>query len=228
MALLRSVLFTFAFWIATLAGLAITVASVPFGDAAMRASANRWAHSYIILARAILGISFRVEGAAPAGGVLIAAKHQSMYETMAMPLLLGEPALVMKRELSHIPVWGWLARRYGMIAVDRDGGAGALRAMLRAARGAITGRPIVIFPEGTRVAPGEQPPLQPGFAGLYRALGIPVVPLAVASGAFWRRGFVKRPGEIVFRFGAPIPPGLSRKEIEARVHEAINALEGPS
>jgi 1-acyl-sn-glycerol-3-phosphate acyltransferase len=225
MALLRSVLFTIVFWIATLAGLTIAAASVPFGGSAMRASANRWAHSYIILARAILGISFRVEGAAPAGNVLVAAKHQSMYETMAMPLLLGEPALVMKRELSRIPVWGWLARRYGMIPVDRAGGAAALRAMLRAARKAAAGRPIVIFPEGTRVAPGERPPLQPGFAGLYRALGIPVVPLAVASGDLWRRGFVKQAGVIVFRFGEPIPAGLSRQEVEARVHEAINALD---
>jgi 1-acyl-sn-glycerol-3-phosphate acyltransferase len=226
MALLRSIAFTIAFWIATLVGVAITVASVPFGDAAMRASANRWAHSYIILAKAILGIGFRVEGVAPATGVLIAAKHQSMYETMAMPLLIGDPALVMKSELSNIPVWGWLARRYGMIAVDRAGGAAALRAMLRGAEGAIAaGRPIVIFPEGTRVAPGTRPPLQSGFAGLYRALGIPVVPLAIASGTFWCRGFVKRPGEIVFRFGDPIPAGLSRKEIEARVHAAINALE---
>jgi 1-acyl-sn-glycerol-3-phosphate acyltransferase len=226
MALARSILFTIVYGVATLVGLAITVASVPFGPAAMRAAADRWARWYIHLARAILGIRLRVEGAAPVGGALIAAKHQSMYETMAMPLLLGDPVLVMKRELERIPVWGWLARRYGMIAVDRAGGAAALRAMLKAAQAALAeGRPVVIFPEGTRVAPGEHPPLQPGFAGLYRALGVPVVPLAIASGAVWRRGFVKGPGEIVFRFGAPIPHGLSRSEVEARVHEAINALE---
>jgi 1-acyl-sn-glycerol-3-phosphate acyltransferase len=226
MAFLRSILFTFVFWIGSLIGVTITVAAIAFGPAAMRRAANRWARFYLFAARAILGISFRIEGKVPDGGALIAAKHQSMYETMAMPTLLGEPVLVMKRELARIPVWGGLAHRYGMIAIDRAGGAAALRAMLKAAHAALAaGRPIVIFPEGTRVAPGEQPPLQSGFAGLYRALGIPVVPLAIASGNIWRRGFVKQAGEIVFRFGAPIPPGLSRAEVEARVHEAINALE---
>ena len=99
--------------------------------------------------------------------------------------------------------------------------------MLRAASAAIAeGRPIVIFPEGTRVPPGAQPPLQPGFAGLYRALGLPVVPVAVDSGRLWPRGkLVKHAGTITMRFGAPIPPGLPRAGIEARVHAAINALE---
>jgi 1-acyl-sn-glycerol-3-phosphate acyltransferase len=88
------------------------------------------------------------------------------------------------------------------------------------------GRSLVIFPEGTRVRPGEQPPLQPGFAGLYRALRLPVVPVALDTGRFWRRrGFAKQPGVATFRFGAPIPAGLPRDEIEARVHAAINVLE---
>jgi 1-acyl-sn-glycerol-3-phosphate acyltransferase len=136
----------------------------------------------------------------------------------------------MKRELSDIPLWGWVARRYGIIPVDREGGAGALRRMMRAAEGAIAeGRPLIIFPEGTRVAPGEQPPLQPGFAGLYRALKLPVVPLAVDSGRLWPRGkFLKRPGIVTFRFAPPIAPGLKREEIESRVHEAINALDRPA
>jgi 1-acyl-sn-glycerol-3-phosphate acyltransferase len=99
--------------------------------------------------------------------------------------------------------------------------------MLIAAKAIVAeGRPIVIFPEGTRVLPGEQPPLQPGFAGLYKALGIPVVPVAIDSGLVWpRRSWVKRPGIITFRFGEPIPPGLPRQEAEARVHAAINLLD---
>jgi 1-acyl-sn-glycerol-3-phosphate acyltransferase len=99
--------------------------------------------------------------------------------------------------------------------------------MMRAAESAIAeGRPILIFPEGTRVAPGETPPLQPGFAGLYRALKLPVVAVALNSGRLWpRRRFAKRPGVVAMRFSAPIPPGLGRAEIEARVHDAINALE---
>ena len=86
------------------------------------------------------------------------------------------------------------------------------------------GRPVVIFPEGTRVAPGEAPPLQPGFAGLYRALGLPVVPVAHDSGKLWSRRFVKRPGTIHFKIGEVIPPGLKREEIETRVRDAINVL----
>jgi 1-acyl-sn-glycerol-3-phosphate acyltransferase len=150
-----------------------------------------------------------------------------MFETIEMLLLLKKPAVVLKRELADIPGWGWVARRYGVIPVDREGGATALRRMLRAAQAATAAeREIAIFPEGTRVSPGEQPPLQAGFAGLYRSLGVPVVPVALDSGRLWPRGsFVKHPGIVTFRFGEPIPPGLPRREIEARVHEAINILE---
>src|SRR3546814_4872897 len=116
-----------------------------------------------------------------------------MFETIEMLLLLDRPAIVMKRELADIPGWGWVARRYGIIPVDRKGGAAALRRMLRAAQVAIAeGRPIMIFPEGTRVAPGERPPLQPGFAGLYRSLGLPVVPVALDSGRIWQIGRASR------------------------------------
>jgi len=98
--------------------------------------------------------------------------------------------------------------------------------MLKAAREAIAdNRPIIIFPEGTRVPPGEKPPLQPGFAGLYKSLGLPVVPVALDSGRLWPRSFVKRPGVVTIRMGEPIPPGLKRPEVEAEVHRAINALE---
>ena len=83
----------------------------------------------------------------------------------------------------------------------------------------------MIFPEGTRVVPGDKPPLQPGFAGLYKSLGVPVVPIALDSGRLWPRGFVKKPGIVTMRVGNPIPPGLKRPQIEAEVHRAINALE---
>jgi 1-acyl-sn-glycerol-3-phosphate acyltransferase len=149
-----------------------------------------------------------------------------MYETIEMLLWLDRPAVVLKRELADLPGWGWVARRYGVIPVDRTGGAAALRRMLKAAEAAIAaGRPIVIFPEGTRVAPGEQPPLQPGFAGLYRSLRLPVVPVALDSGRLWPREGFKSPGTVTVCFGEPIPPGLSRAEIEAAVHAAINELD---
>jgi 1-acyl-sn-glycerol-3-phosphate acyltransferase len=186
-----------------------------------------WARYHRLCARLFLGIRSVVEGPRPQGAVIVAAKHQSMFETIEMLLLLDRPAVVMKRELADIPGWGWVARQSGVIPVDREGGAASLRRMLRAGRDAIAlGRPIAIFPEGTRVLPGQQPPLQAGFAGLYRSLGVPVVPAALDSGRLWPRDtFLKRPGIVTVRFGDPIPAGLSRSEIEARVHAAINLLE---
>lgn len=226
---IRSLLFMLAFYLGTaLCVLAAFPASL-FGSRPLRAVTHLWVGLHYWCARLLLGIDSRVEGEVPAGPVLIAAKHQSMYETMDTVRLLHEPALIMKRELSDIPLWGWVARSYGIIPVDREGGAAALRRMMRAAEIAIgEGRPLIIFPEGTRVPPGEQPPLQPGFAGLYRALKLPVVPLAVDSGHVYPRGhFGKKPGIITFRFGETIPPGLPRSEIEARVHAAINVLDVP-
>ncbi len=133
---------------------------------------------------------------------------------------------MVKRELTSIPLWGRVAMLYGAVPVDREGSAKALRAMMAAAKAAVAaGRPILIFPEGTRVAPGDAPPLRAGFAGLYRMTGLPVVAIALDSGRLWPRGgFVKRPGVVTFRFSDPIPPGLPREEVEARVHGAINVL----
>jgi 1-acyl-sn-glycerol-3-phosphate acyltransferase len=198
-----------------------------FGTKAVRGWAHVWLRGHRWFAAYLLGIRCRVEGRPAEGAVIVAAKHQSMFETFELVLMLEEPAIVLKRELADIPLWGWVVRRYGVIPVDRSGGGAALRRMMRAAEAAIAeGRPILIFPEGTRVPPGARPPLQPGFAGLYRALKLPVVPVALDSGRLWpRHRFEKRPGIVTMRFGAPIPPGLPRGEIEAAVHAAINALE---
>lgn len=227
MALLRSILFAIVFYpVSVVAVLLAVPGGLIAGRRGVRAMANWWARYHRWCTRHLLGIRTRIEGAFPSGPALVAAKHQSMYETLELVVILDNPGIVMKRELAEIPVWGRLAEEYGLIPVDRKGGASALRRMLRAAEKAIgEGRPIVIFPEGTRVAPGEHPPLQPGFAGLYRALGLPVVPVALDSGRVWPRGrFVKRPGVVTMRVGTPIPPGLPRKEAEAAVHAAINAL----
>jgi 1-acyl-sn-glycerol-3-phosphate acyltransferase len=128
--------------------------------------------------------------------------------------------------LADLPLFGRITRRYGVIPVDREAGAKALREMLADAKAAAaTGRPVLIFPEGTRVTPGTTPPLRAGFAGLYRARGLPVVPVALDSGLLFGRGLNKRGGTVHFRIGEVIPPGLKRDEIEARVHAAINVLE---
>ncbi|HEX8642216.1 MAG TPA: lysophospholipid acyltransferase family protein [Allosphingosinicella sp.] len=227
MAALRSALFALFFYAGTVVAVLFSFPISVLGTKPLRKWVHGWSRYHRACAALLLGIRARVEGAAPRGACLIAAKHQSMFETLEVFLLLDEPAVVLKRELLDIPLWGWVVQRYGAIPVDRSGGGAALRRMMRAAEAAIAeGRPIVIFPEGTRVAPGQRPPLQPGFAGLYRALKLPVVPLALDSGRLWpRQRFVKRPGRITMRFGGPIPPGLPRDDIEARVHAAINALE---
>ena len=225
MQLLRSLLYTLVFYPATaLFVLAGAIASL-FGMAATRGLVRSWSDFHHGLAKAVLGIDSRVEGEVPRGAVLIAVKHESMYEALDMVRIADTPAIVMKRELSLIPAFGWLTRRYGIIAVDRSAGAKALREMVSAGREAVaTGRAVMIFPEGTRVPHGAAPPLRPGFAGLYRALGLPVVPVAVDSGRLWTRGLLKKPGTVHFRIGEAIPPGLKRDEIERRVHAAINAL----
>ena len=227
MALVRSALFALVFYSWSLIAVLLSFPIGLFGAGAIRGWAHLWARFHRACARHILGIHTGFEGAPPSGPALVAVKHQSMYETLEIILALDEPAIVLKRELTRIPLWGWVVRRYGAIPVDRTAGAAALRAMMRAGEAAIAeGRPIVIFPEGTRVAPGERPPLQPGFAGLYRALKLPVVPVAVDSGRLWpRRGFVKRRGRVTMRFGEAIPPGLGRLEVEAAVHRAINVLD---
>jgi len=170
-------------------------------------------------------VRMRIDGTLPDGPCLIAVKHESMYETIQMLRIADTPVVVLKHELADLPLFGWMTRRYGVIPVDREAGPKALRTMLSAARQAIADRrPVAIFPEGTRVPPGERPPLRSGFAGLYRVLGLPVVPIAMDSGRLWGRGLRKRPGLVTFQVQETIPPGLPRDEVEARVHAAINAL----
>jgi 1-acyl-sn-glycerol-3-phosphate acyltransferase len=185
-----------------------------------------WADLHHWLVERLLGIRIRVEGSIPPGQHLIAVKHQSMLETMEMLRLTHSPVIVIKKELADIPLFGRMTRRYGVIAVERTAGAKALRALVAEGREAIaTGRPAIIYPEGTRVRVGEMPKLKSGFAALYRALALPVVPVAVDSGRLWGRGLVHRSGTVTVKVGETIPTGLQREEIERRVHAAINALE---
>ena len=227
MAWLRSALFAFFFYSGSVVAVLLALPAAWIGRGPLLHLTFGWARWHRLCARYILGIRTRIEGTPPKGPALVASKHQSMFETVEMLLLLDEPAVVLKRQLADIPGWGSVAQSYGVIPVDREGGAAALRRILRAARKSVAeGRPILIFPEGTRVHPGEQPPLQPGFAGLYSALGLPVAPVALDSGRLWpRRSFVKRSGVITVRFEEQIPPGLPRAEIEEKVRQAINSLD---
>jgi 1-acyl-sn-glycerol-3-phosphate acyltransferase len=228
MALARSLLFAFAFYSATVIWVLVGVVATLFGRQPTLAVVLNWVDCHHWLAEHVLGIRTRVIGTIPEGPNLIAVKHQSMFETLEMVRLAELPVIVMKKELRDIPLFGFMTERYGVIPVERSAGAKALRGMVAAGHEAIASkRPVLIFPEGTRVPPGEAPPLRSGFAGLYRALGLPVVPVAVDSGRLWSKGFLKHPGTVTFLIGDVIPADLRREEIETRVHAAINVLELP-
>jgi 1-acyl-sn-glycerol-3-phosphate acyltransferase len=222
---LRSALFALLFYPGTLIYVLTVISVSPIGDAPVQRVVHAWSSFHNWLVRNILKIRIEWDGEIPEGAYLIAVKHQSMMEAVDTLHFARTPVVVMKRELTVIPLFGWVTRRYGVIGVDRDAGAAALRTMMTEARAAVAkGRPIIIFPEGTRVPYGDRPELRPGFAGLYRALGLPVVPVSHDVGRLWNRGFIKRSGTVHFKVGEVIPAGLKRPEVEARVHAAINAL----
>jgi 1-acyl-sn-glycerol-3-phosphate acyltransferase len=167
------------------------------------------------------GTDMRLIGEAPKGRVLVASKHMSMWDTLALYLTLDDPGIVVKRELLRIPIYGWYLWKVAAIPIDRSAGAEALRRMSHAAERVLAqGRPILIFPEGTRKRPGAPPDYKPGVAGLYGLLGVDCVPVALDSGYYWR-GFTKYPGTISLQFLEPIPPGLKRREFMARLQDAI-------
>ena len=226
MTVLRSLVYAALFYTGTTLWVLAGVVASLFGRRPTLAVVLSWVGLNHWLTKNVLGIRTQVDGVIPDGAYLIAVKHEAMFETTEMVRLSKLPVIVIKRELADIPLFGFLTRRYGVIPVERSAGAKALRDMVAAGKEALaTGRPVMIFPEGTRVPSGSKPKLRSGFAGLYRALGLPVVPVAVNSVRLWGRGFVHRPGTVTFKVGETIPAGLKRDEIEARVHAAINALE---
>jgi 1-acyl-sn-glycerol-3-phosphate acyltransferase len=225
MAVLRAALFQLCFYLWG-AGLVILFIPALLGPRQGSVLGMRiFGHGTVWLLKVIVGIRVEVRGRehVPPGGCIVAAKHQSAFDTLIYHPLLGDPAIVMKRELLWIPLYGQHSLKARMIPVDRSGGPSALKTLVRLGRRAVTeGRPVVVFPQGTRVAPGGKAPYQPGLAALYGQLGVPVVPVATNSGVCWpRRSFAKHAGTIVVEFLPPIPPGLPRKAFAARVEQAI-------
>jgi 1-acyl-sn-glycerol-3-phosphate acyltransferase len=220
-----SFLFNAIFYLLT-AVLAIAGLPVLALPARMNAAyARMWIRLSLALLRTTCGLTHRVIGLEnlPSGPCIVAAKHQSTWETLAFNLVFRDGAFVLKRELFYIPVVGWMMWRAGNIGIDRAAGPSALRSILRDARAALDqGRPIVIFPEGTRTPVGAETPYQPGVAALYTQLKVPVVPVALNSGRFWgRRTFIKKPGRITVEVLQPIPPGLPRAEFMRALRERI-------
>ena len=237
MALLRSILFNVSYlaWSVFMHIVCMPLLLAP--TAWVWKAAHLWIDGTLLLLRVFCGLGHRELGLEhlPKGPAIIAAKHQSAWETLFLSRRLGRPAFILKRELLMIPVFGWFIRKVGMIAVDRAGKAAALKQMVKDANVAFgAGRQIIIFPEGTRVAPGEHKPYQPGIAALYGQLNVPVVPVALNSGLYWgRKAWVKKPGQIAIEYLPPIPPGLDRKafmaELEARLEPAAKRLlTGPA
>lgn len=232
MLVIRSVLFNFLFYttsvIAGLLGLPLLLGPPRYAVGFMRAVGdwNMW------LLKVIAGTTYEVRGLenVPKTACVVASKHQSMWETVSLIAIVDHPALVLKQELLMIPLYGWYVKKAKMIAIRRSDGPKALRHMLRQADAAVSeGRHLIIFPEGTRAAPGTRNPYMPGVAGLYGHLDVPCVPVALNSGLFWpRRKLLRRPGKIVIEFLPAIPPGMKRREfmteLETRIETATDRL----
>jgi 1-acyl-sn-glycerol-3-phosphate acyltransferase len=225
--LLRSLAFNLAFYpfTALVAILGLPVLLAPRRWAA--AYGGGWAVMVLKLLGWTVGLTHDVKGREhlPKGPAIIAMKHQSAWDTFAVPVIFADPAIVLKKELLLLPFYGWYLWKAGMISVDRSAGAAALKGLVAGGtRAAAAGRVIAIFPEGTRTAVGARQPYQPGVAALYRQLGLPLVPVAVNSGVFWgRRQFLKRPGRITVEILPPIAPGRDRREVMAELEERIEA-----
>lgn len=191
-------------------------------------TSQTWSRIILWGLKVIVGCDYEVRGEIPRGSVLVAAKHMSMWDTMGIYMLIDDVCIVVKQELLRYPFYGWYIKKAGVIGIDRAAGAQALRQMATNAKPVIAaGRPIAIFPEGTRKKPGEAPDYKPGVAGLYGLLGLPCVPVALNSGQFWT-GFIKRPGTVVIEFLPPIPAGLKRaefmRELQTRIETATARL----
>jgi len=227
---LRSIVFNTALYLSAMViGLLATPALFMPRKAAVYVI-SRLSRFVLFLLKITAGTDYEIRGEIPEGATLVAAKHQSMWDTIVFVALLNDPAIVLKSELLWIPYYGWFSAKAGMIGIDRGSGSAAVRHLVTQGKTAIrANRPIVIFPEGTRSAPGAAPDYKPGVAALYRQLGVHCVPAAVNSGLYWpRRRFLRKPGTIVLEFLPSIPAGLDRKTfmntLETRIEEATTRL----
>ncbi len=223
---LRSIVFNVVFYIHMI-GVFVVVTPVYFflPQRLCVAVVTAWGRRSLWLLKVICGTRTEFRGLAnlPPGPVLLAGKHQSLFETFALLTILKNPAVIIKKELLHVPIWGWWAYKAGMIYVSRKGGAAALKEIVAGGKRVIgQGRPIIIFPEGTRRMPGAPPDYKVGIVHLYGRLGLPVVPVALNSGFYWpRRASRRYPGTIVVDVLPPIEPGLPPRAFLTRLTEVI-------
>jgi 1-acyl-sn-glycerol-3-phosphate acyltransferase len=223
--ILRSVIFNLLFYLNLLGLLVAALPTLLMPRPAILSVARLWARMNSWLLRAICGITAEFRGLEkiPPGPLIVACKHQSLWETFALVPLFADPAYIMKRELMWIPFFGWYTWKAGMIAVDRSKGSQALPEMNACVRRELArNRQVIIFPEGTRRSPGAEPRYKQGVAHLYVEAGVACLPVALNSGLFWpRRSMRRRPGTIRVEVLDPIPPGLDKTVFFERLQAAI-------
>jgi 1-acyl-sn-glycerol-3-phosphate acyltransferase len=222
---LRSLVFNALFYAVLVVLVIVALPTFLMPPRATLTVAKWWANATLFLMRVICNIRVEFRGVEkiPTGPLLIASKHQSFWETIVLPHFFDRPIFILKRQLTYIPVFGQFLIKTGMIAIDRTAGVKALLDMTRRARDAVrSGCQLVIFPEGTRRAPGAPPDYKTGFAQIYSACGATCLPIALNSGLFWpRRTFMRYPGTLVVEFLDPLPPGLPKDEYISRVRDAV-------
>lgn len=223
----RSVLFNVLFYLNMLVLMILALPTLVLPRRAILEVVHVWARINRWLLRVVCGITVELRGLEriPPGALLVAAKHQSAWETFALVPLFADPAFILKRELMWLPFFGWYAAKAEMIPVDRGARSQALAAISASARVELArNRQIVIFPEGTRRPPGAVPSYKYGVVHLYAESGVACLPVALNSGLFWPRRTIRRyPGTIVAEFLEPIAPGLDKDTFFARLQETIES-----
>jgi 1-acyl-sn-glycerol-3-phosphate acyltransferase len=234
--LARSIIFDLLFYTSTLGACVVLLPTLILPRPAFMWVVHLWLWMTYGLEKNILGLDYDIRGLEnlpQQGSYIVAAKHQSSYETMKLHALFGDPAIILKRELLWIPLWGWYLKKSDVIAIDRSSPEAARQSMAQgAARVQAQGRPIIIFPQGTRVhttSTTAEKPYKSGLCRIQDATGLPIIPMALNSGMFWpRSGFLKSPGRVVFKFLEPIPPGYNKETImqmlETKIEEETRQL----
>jgi len=222
--LVRSIVFNVLFYLNTLVYLVIALPTFFMPYRAILAVAKSWGRTNLVLLR-VAGIDCEIRGCEkiPQGPLIVAAKHQSAWETFALISLFDNPLFIVKRELQWIPIFGWLMIKGRMVPIDRSAGSQALSTMTKRARVELSaGRQLIIFPEGTRRPAGAEPRFKFGVAHLYASTGVPCVPIALNSGLFWPRRSIRRlPGTVLVEILDPIPPGLDKDIFFKRLQHDI-------
>lgn len=239
----RSILFNFLYVFGSLFWSLVLLWTFAFPPRRCTALISRYYGGYIAwIEKYVMGLDLEIRGLEnlPTDTpYIIASKHQSAYETLKLPFMerLGYPVIVLKKELTKLPVWGLYPKRMGLIAIDRSAGMESMRAMIAGCRAAMdSGRNVIIFPQGTRVAPGAIEDYKPGLAKIYKDLNVPIVPMALNTGVYWgRNAFIKKPGKIIFEFLPPLPAGESplktmkvlEEQLEAASDKLVQEAGGP-